>query len=410
MKSWKKTFLTIWTGQALSILSSYAVGFAIVLWLSFKTQSAEVLAYATIAALLPQAVLGTFAGVYIDRWNRKTTMILADSFIAFCTLILSVLFYFDIMETWHIYALLAFRSAGAAFHSPAMKASVPLLAPKSELMRIAGINQTIESASNIAGPALGALLFSIMDFSWILLLDVFGAIAACTALAFVTIPKPPRNESKEKPHLVRETKEAIREVRNHKGMPLLFLFSIIITFCIMPVSALFPLMTLNHFSGNEFQMSIVEIAWGVGALAGGGLLGIWKVRMNKVILINLTYIAIGISFLFSGLLSPAMFAMFVALTALGGISGSIYNASFTAILQERVNPAVLGRVFSLFMSASLLPSMIGLLATGFLADSIGLANTFIVSGGLIIIVSVIALYSRSTFPLGANSGIAKEQT
>lgn len=91
MNSWKRTFAIIWTGQFFSILSSYTVGFTIILWLSIKTESAEVMAYATIAALLPQALLGTVAGVFIDRWNRKTTMILADSFIAFCTLILSIL-------------------------------------------------------------------------------------------------------------------------------------------------------------------------------------------------------------------------------------------------------------------------------------------------------------------------------
>ena len=77
-------------------------------------------------------------------------MILADSFIAFCTLILAVLFYLDIAKIEHIYILLALRSVGSAFHMPAMQASIPLLAPKSELIRIAGINQIIQSACNIA--------------------------------------------------------------------------------------------------------------------------------------------------------------------------------------------------------------------------------------------------------------------
>ncbi len=110
------------TGQFFSILTSSIVNFAIILWLSFETKSAEV-GFAAIAAMLPQSVLGLFTGIFIDRWKRKRVMILADSFIAFCTLILAVLFYLDIAKIEHIYILLALRSVGSAFHMPAMQAS-----------------------------------------------------------------------------------------------------------------------------------------------------------------------------------------------------------------------------------------------------------------------------------------------
>src|SRR5690606_19244970 len=86
--NWKRTFLIIWTGQFLSLLSSSLVNFAIIIWLSLETGSAEVLAFAAMAALLPQSLIGSFAGVYIDRWDRKRTMIMADSFIALCTLLI----------------------------------------------------------------------------------------------------------------------------------------------------------------------------------------------------------------------------------------------------------------------------------------------------------------------------------
>ena len=85
MNNWKKKFIIIWTGQLFSILSSSIAQFSIVLWISLKTGSAEVLSFATIAALLPQALLGPFAGVFVDRWNRKWTMIGADSFVALCS-------------------------------------------------------------------------------------------------------------------------------------------------------------------------------------------------------------------------------------------------------------------------------------------------------------------------------------
>lgn len=360
MDNWKRVFAIIWTGQFLSILTSSIVNFAIVLWLSLETGSAEVLAFATMAALLPQSVLGLFTGIFIDRWKRKRVMIMADSFIAFCTLILAVLFYFDLAKISHIYVLLALRSVGSAFHMPAMQASVPLLAPKSELMRIAGINQVIQSVCNIAGPALAGLFITMMKMTNILLLDVAGAAFACLSLCFVFIPDPSHEERNSELHLWREAKEAIMEVRNQYGLSWLFLLSILATFVIMPVSVLFPLMTLNHFAGNAFQVSLVEVSWGGGALLAGALLGLKKYRWNEILLINGMYIALGLTFLFSGLLPVSGFIWFAVLTALGGVCGSLYFATFTTVIQSRIDPGVMGRVFSFYMSFSMLPSMIGL--------------------------------------------------
>ena len=395
MDNWKRVFAIIWTGQFLSILTSSIVNFAIVLWLSLETGSAEVLAFATMAALLPQSVLGLFTGIFIDRWKRKRVMIMADSFIAFCTLILAVLFYFDLAKISHIYVLLALRSVGSAFHMPAMQASVPLLAPKSELMRIAGINQVIQSVCNIAGPALAGLFITMMKMTNILLLDVAGAAFACLSLCFVFIPDPSHEERNSELHLWREAKEAIMEVRNQYGLSWLFLLSILATFVIMPVSVLFPLMTLNHFAGNAFQVSLVEVSWGGGALLAGALLGLKKYRWNEILLINGMYIALGLTFLFSGLLPVSGFIWFAVLTALGGVCGSLYFATFTTVIQSRIDPGVMGRVFSFYMSFSMLPSMIGLLSTGFLADSIGLGNTFIISGGFLCLIGIISFFITS---------------
>src|SRR5690606_33639585 len=139
--SWKKKFLFIWVGQFISLISSSAVNFAIIIWLSIEHGSAEVLAYGAIAGMLPAAVIGPFAGVYIDRWDRKMTMILADAFVALCTLVMSISFYLGYESLILIYVMLALRSVGSAFHMPAMQASVPMIAPESELLRIAGINQ-----------------------------------------------------------------------------------------------------------------------------------------------------------------------------------------------------------------------------------------------------------------------------
>lgn len=152
-------------------------------------------------------------------------------------------------------------------------------------------------------------------------------------------------------------------------------------------------MTLDHYSGNAFQISLVEAAWGIGALLGGAFLGMKKFKLNEISLINRMYILLGLTFGLSGVLPVSGYPVFVGLTAIGGISGSLYMASFTTVVQTRINPVVMGRVFSFYMSVSLLPSMVGLLSTGFLADTIGIGNTFIIGGGL---VGMIGLFSFAT--------------
>lgn len=260
MENWKKTFGIIWSGQLASILSSSVVGYAIIFWMSIETGSAEVLALAAIAGMLPQSLLGPVVGVYVDRWDRKRTMILADSFIAFCTLILAVLFWFDVAQMWHIYILLACRSVGSAFHTPSMQASVPLLAPEAQLTRVAVSTRSSIRCRTSSARHWEPVLISFTGIGNILLLDVAGAIIACTSLLFVRIPNPVRGTLK--PNLWREFREGFSAMHAVPGMGWFFTLAILVWFFIMPVGVMFPLMTLQHFGGNTYDMSLIEIVWG----------------------------------------------------------------------------------------------------------------------------------------------------
>ena len=413
MESWKKTFAVIWSGQLASILSSEVVAYSIIFWMSLETGSAEVLALAAIAGMLPQSLLGPLVGVYVDRWDRKRTMILADSFIALCTLALTALFWLGAARMWHIYILLACRSAGSAFHIPAMQASVPLLAPASQLTRIAGVNQIIASLSSIAGPALGALLINLTSIGNILLLDVAGgapaaitgieseAAIACISLLCVRIPDPARDTTR-KPDLWREFREGFSAMHAIPGMGWFFTLAIVVWFFIMPVGVMFPLMTLQHFGGGAFEMSLIEIVWGGGALVGGAVMGARTYRVSRIVLVNLMYLVVGLSFALSGLLSPAGFLWFALFTAAAGISSSVFNASFVSVVQTRIEAGMLGRVMSLYRSFGLLPAALGLLGTGFLAENVGLTTTFVVAGTIIVAVGAAGFFIPSVMRLDRN--------
>lgn len=394
-ENWKRTFAIIWSGQLFSTLSSSVVGFAVIFWLSIQTGSAEILALSTIATLLPQLLLGLFTGVYVDRWDRRKTMICADLFVALNSGLLAALFFFsegqaDILL---IYLLLALRSVGSAFHIPAMQASTPLLAPESQLMRIAGINQVIFSLSTIAGPAIAAVFVASMNMTFVLLMDVAGALLATISLLLVKIPNPAKS-AELVPHLKREIKEGFHALLQNNTILWLFIFIVFATFFIMPVATMFPLLTLDHFLGDAYRMSLIEIVWGVGMLAGGAIMSIKLMgNINKIVLINTMYIILGITFALSGMLPQEGYWFFAALTIIGGVSAAIFHGSFMVVMQTSLDPAVMGRAFSIFDTFSILPALVGLLLTGYIADNIGITNTFVISGSAIIIIGILSFFT-----------------
>ena len=128
-KPWKATFFTIWSGQALSILGSQLVQFALIWHLTVQTGSATMLATATLIGMLPNVILGPFIGTLVDRWNRRWIMLIADGIVALATLLLVALFALDIVEVWHIFALLFIRSLASTFlNDPEMVDIAPTIA------------------------------------------------------------------------------------------------------------------------------------------------------------------------------------------------------------------------------------------------------------------------------------------
>ena len=189
---WAASFFTIWTGQALSLLGSRLAQFALVWWVTETTGSATTLATATLAALLPEVLLGPFAGALVDRWNRRRVLIIADGCIALLSVGVVYLFWSGNIRIWHIYLIMIARSLGGVFHWPAMQSSTSLMVPKEQLARVAGMNQTLFGALNIVAPPLGALLLTLLPLHGVMAIDVVTALLAILPLAFIAIPQPQR--------------------------------------------------------------------------------------------------------------------------------------------------------------------------------------------------------------------------
>jgi DHA3 family macrolide efflux protein-like MFS transporter len=392
MQSWRRTFITIWSGQSISILTSSVLQMAIVWYITQRTGSAALLSLATLIGFLPQALLGLFIGVYIDRYNRKTVMILSDIFIALAGMVLVVAGLFGEIPLWLIYVVLFFRSIGAAFHTPALQAVTPSIVPKDQLTRYAGFAQGFKSLSMVVSPALAALLFSIWELHVIILLDVMGVVLAVGILSLVKIPNTAREKPCCRSQVFQEAKEGFWALRREPGLLELLVISCLYAFIYFPIGTLYPLITMTWFGGGVAESGIVEIVFSIGMLAGSFLLGIigGKVRPIKAILLSIgTY---GTCVLITGLLPATGLPIFIGLSLIMGMVSPFFHGVQTAIYQTRIEQKYLGRVLSLTSSIGLIAMPMGLILSGTFADVIGVNKWFAVSGGITILLFIVSAH------------------
>lgn len=397
-KNWRTRFLVIWLGQAVSILTSSVLQMALIWHLSLQTKSAAILSLASIAGFLPTAVLGLIAGTLVDRWNHKLTMIGADLFIALVGLLLAVAALFGELPVWLVLCVLFVRSIGTAFHAPAISAVTPLLVPEDKLTRCSGYTQSLQSIGYMAGTALAALLYPIWSLSGMVMLDVLGALAASVATGLVRIPAPaaPAEASAaQKPDIWADMREGYRAVKTNRGIFALLWIAGGFMFLYSPINALFPLMSLGHFGGTTAEASIAEIAFSAGMLIGGVILGMWGGFSNRAYTIVCAMALMGAAIGGSGLLPGSGFWAFAVLCAVMGLSVPFYMGPQTALMQQKLDPQVLGRVFGLYGSVMSFAMPLGLVLSGLFADRVGVSNWFLLCGAASVVLAVFTVSLKS---------------
>lgn len=385
-KHWRKNFFTIWGGQAVSLMTSSIIQMAIIWYLTDISGSALVLSIASLIGFLPQAILGPFAGVYIDRHDKKNIMIIADTVIAVATFIMIIFACFYDLSISIVYMVLAIRSIGSAFHSPCISAITPSIVPHDQLDKCAGYSQSLQSASFIISPIIAGMLYAWIDLRAILAFDVIGAFVAIVTLLYAYIPKTEPITTKVQ--VWKETKEGFLVLKNEKGLYQIVLLSMIFMIIYMPLNALYPLITLDYFQGTAIHASIVESSFAIGMLLGGILLGIWGGFKKRYKTMVFATVLLGLACMIGGLLPIQGFIIFVLCTFFMGFAAPFFNGPFMTLIQERIDPQYLGRVFALSNTLSSLTMPIGLTLCGTFADTIGISTWFFISGVMIIILGL----------------------
>lgn len=390
-RHWKRGFFTIAIGQAVSLIGSSAVQFALIWWLSSETGSALMLSLAGLFAFLPQMLLGPFVGVWVDRLKRKTVIICADLFIGLVAAGFAASFLFGRPPFWTACLVLGVRALGGVFHTPAIQAAIPMLVPREELVRANGWSQFLQSGAFMLGPVLGAAMYSMLPLPVILLTDLLGAIVACSTVAAVKIPELKR-ELQELPHFWAEMKAGASVFFQERQLVLVTVATTLCMVFTMPVGTFYPLMTSDYFHASAWHASAVELLYAAGMMGCAALIGTFGKIRKKFFVIHLGFLLMGGAMLTCGLLPPTMWAfwIFAALCALLGASSNLCNIPYTAYLQENVPHEAQGRVFSLTISLMSFAMPLGLVVAGPVAERLGVAFWFLVAG---IAVLVIGLFS-----------------
>jgi len=392
---WQIPFFTIWTGQQFSLIGSRAAQFALVWWLTRMTGSATVLATASLVAIIPEILLGPIAGAYVDRWNRRTVMIVADGIIALASLWLAYLFWTDAMQVWHIYVIMLVRAAGGSFHWPAMQASTSLMVPQKHLTRVAGLNQTMNGILNIASPPLGALLMEMLPLYGVMLVDVGTAMLAITPLFFVHVPQPARVDEgeAEKTSIWADIREGLRYIRSWPGLMALIGSAMILKVALTPAFSLLPLLVTDHFNGGATQLSLLESVAGVGILVGGLILSVWGGFRRKIYTTMMGMIVLGLGLVVLGLSPGRLFWMALANIFVVGLTIPLIDGPIMAILQKAVAPQMQGRVFTLMGSLLWITSPFSLAVAGPVTDWLGIQMWYVTAGVLCVAIGLVGFFT-----------------
>ena len=390
-KNWKKQFFTIYLGQAFSLIGSAAVQFAVIWWLTVQTESAITLTVASIAAFLPSLLIGPFAGVWIDRLNRRTVMIAADSLVAFSSVILGIMFLFlETPPVGFIYLILFVRGLGTTFHGPAIQAAIPMLVPPEMLTKAGGWGNLVVAITSMLGPVLGAALMGFMHMSAIMLVDIFGAAFAIICLLLVKIPDIPGGGTK--PQLLADMKDGLRAIRANKPLMAVVIPLALVNILYNPLVTLFPLLVKTRYMGGAWRTGIAEFVFAGGLLTSSAVIGVWGGMKRRFLMSSLAIGVLGAGIVLSGLLTSGGFIIFTICCFFAGAGSAFINVPMMAYTQESIAPDMLGKVLSLLMSAMSLAMPVGLLVAGPVSEAVGVEKWFFWSGIAIIATAILCRF------------------
>jgi DHA3 family macrolide efflux protein-like MFS transporter len=397
--AWKARFAVFISGQALSLFGSSLVQYAIMWHITLTTRSGVMMTLSVLFGFVPTLLLSPFAGVWADRFDRRKLIVLSDAFIALVTLALALLFASGHSSVWLLLIAQGLRSLGAALQGPAVGAIIPQIVPEEKLTRANALNGTVQSALFVVSPIAAGALLSLVPLFSIFFIDVgTAALAIVTFLAFLKVPPHAKAGSPQTASYFADMKDGFRYIRDHRYLISFFVYMALLYIFVSPAAFLTPLQVARRFGPDVWRLTAIELAFSGGMTLGGVAVaasGGFKNRIHTMLAATFVMGVCALSLGFLGNFWPYLGAM-----AVFGLVIPNFNTPSTVLLQEHVEEAYLGRVFSVLtmLSTSVMP--LAMLLFGPLAELVPIESILLATGALLLLMVPWGLGNRRLIEAG----------
>lgn len=362
-----KTFILVWFGQVISLLGSGLTRFALGVWVFRETGSVTYFALIALFGFLPGILMSPIAGVLVDRWSRRKTMMLSDLGSGCLTLVVAALLWSGNLAVWHIYILVGAAAIFESFQWPAYFAAMSLLVPERHLGRANGMVQLGQSAAEIAAPLMAGFLVLAIGLEGIILIDCATFLFAVSTLSMVRFAEPPRDAApKASSSIWAEAAVGWHYIRARHG-----LLALLLLFTALNFSNSFAIVLLTPMVlvfSNATMLGIILSVSGGGMLAGSLVLTAWggpRKRIRGVLGFALLF---GLGMCIQG--AQPVVTVIAAGAFLASFSLPIINGSSQAIWQTQVDPGIQGRVFSVRRMVAWSSTPLGFVLAGPLSERV----------------------------------------
>lgn len=394
--NWKKNIAYLLTSQAVSMIGTMLVQYAIIWHVTLSTNSGTMIGLMSCIGLLPMVLVMPFAGALADHYDRKKIAIIADGCVAVASLILAIVLFINSDMENNLLLLLGvtfIRSLGQGFQTPAISSIIPQITQEKHLVRVNGIDQTIQAVMMLASPALAATLLAVLPLAGILMIDFITAAVGITTMFFmVKVPALNPNENK-KINVIKEIKIGLKYLFSNKVLIALIVAGFLGSVFSTPASNLAPLQITRNFNDGLWQLSAIEIGFAAGMLLGGSVMSAWGGLKNRIRTVALGYSLLIIPFVVLG--TTSVFWLYFAMMAMIGFVVPISRTAMVSFFQAKTDNEHMGRVMSIVTMAISIASPATMLILGPLSDIVSIDVIMSISGSLMIPLALWLLLGKS---------------
>ncbi|HEU0026660.1 MAG TPA: MFS transporter [Ktedonobacterales bacterium] len=407
-----RDFTLLWLGGLISLAGDWTLNIGLPIALFALTHSILVLSVAMVVAMLPSVLFGSFAGVFVDRWDRRRTLIVSNLLLA--ALLLPILLVRSDSLVWIVYPIMFLESCLEQFTRPAESALLPSLVGAEHIPPANSLLSVSNNLARLLGPALGGLIAAYFGLTGVALVDGATFLLAALLIALIGWRAPAVSESAastgEHPFMkgLREWLDGLGVIFRERTLGLIFAVVAITSIGEGVMSVLFVVFVVTNLHGGAQDLGDLMSAQAVGGLIGGVLCGLlgsrlvsrWSLGISAMIFgaIDLAifnaprYFAEMVALPWLSWLSPVTLVAFeLGLFVMVGIPAVSMLTGLQSLLQLRAPERYLGRVFGALGACMALFAIAGAGIAGWLGPRFGAVTLLNIQGGGYVVVGLILL-------------------